>query len=118
MLRRPPRSTLFPYTTLFRSKVNEFWEISGGLDYRYYKGEHYTELRDLLGGNYWINSQDQNGISNMKVEGDKVGWQPYHNDRDALVQWTRALGQVEYSKWRWSAFMNLSTVVNGYKGID
>src|SRR5256885_12851457 len=24
MIRRPPRSTLFPYTTLFRSKVNKF----------------------------------------------------------------------------------------------
>src|SRR5690349_23165370 len=24
MLRRPPRSTLFPYTTLFRSEVNAF----------------------------------------------------------------------------------------------
>src|SRR5258708_13736911 len=26
MIRRPPRSTLFPYTTLFRSKV-EFWQV-------------------------------------------------------------------------------------------
>src|SRR5207253_4088630 len=26
MIRRPPRSTLFPYTTLFRSKVREFTE--------------------------------------------------------------------------------------------
>src|SRR5690348_17791872 len=25
MLRRPPRSTLFPYTTLFRSGVNTIW---------------------------------------------------------------------------------------------
>ena len=25
MIRRPPRSTLFPYTTLFRSKLNYFW---------------------------------------------------------------------------------------------
>src|SRR3712207_8321209 len=24
MIRRPPRSTLFPYTTLFRSQANEF----------------------------------------------------------------------------------------------
>src|SRR3712207_7718980 len=24
MIRRPPRSTLFPYTTLFRSKINLF----------------------------------------------------------------------------------------------
>src|SRR3712207_8908429 len=25
MIRRPPRSTLFPYTTLFRSKANKYW---------------------------------------------------------------------------------------------
>src|SRR3712207_7016089 len=25
MIRRPPRSTLFPYTTLFRSQVTEKW---------------------------------------------------------------------------------------------
>src|SRR5574341_2024016 len=29
MIRRPPRSTLFPYTTLFRSGVNE-WRVGGG----------------------------------------------------------------------------------------
>src|SRR5690242_21463694 len=27
MLRRPPRSTLFPYTTLFRSRRVELWPI-------------------------------------------------------------------------------------------
>ncbi|PHR47743.1 MAG: hypothetical protein COA32_07255 [Fluviicola sp.] len=102
----------------FDFNPNENWEISGGLDYRYYKGEHYTELRDLLGGNYWVNTQDQNAISNMKTEGDKVGWQPYHNHRDALVQWMGAFGQAEYSKGRWTAFVNLSTVVNSYKGVD
>src|SRR2546429_2160733 len=25
MIRRPPRSTLFPYTTLFRSRLRVFW---------------------------------------------------------------------------------------------
>src|SRR5690349_23009873 len=33
MLRRPPRSTLFPYTTLFRSSIDEgvtWHEITGG----------------------------------------------------------------------------------------
>src|SRR2546421_10049484 len=29
MIRRPPRSTLFPYTTLFRSQVNEVVPASG-----------------------------------------------------------------------------------------
>src|SRR5437868_11405614 len=30
MLRRPPRSTLFPYTTLFRSQLEAFLEIGVG----------------------------------------------------------------------------------------
>src|SRR5260370_41141095 len=30
MIRRPPRSTLFPYTTLFRSGSNYFMEAVGG----------------------------------------------------------------------------------------
>src|SRR2546430_14991418 len=33
MIRRPPRSTLFPYTTLFRSVVD------------YCRGQHWTEAR-------------------------------------------------------------------------
>src|SRR5437588_11380646 len=32
MIRRPPRSTLFPYTTLFRSDVNDRSRISSWLD--------------------------------------------------------------------------------------
>lgn len=102
----------------FDYQANEHWKISGGLDYRWYKGTHYIELRDLLGGDYWVNYNNNNQISNMKVEGDKVGWLVYHDHRDAIEQWIGAFGQVEYSKDRWSAFLNLSGVVNGYKGVD
>src|SRR3989442_8678112 len=28
MIRRPPRSTLFPYTTLFRSHFEDFWGLA------------------------------------------------------------------------------------------
>src|SRR3712207_7348406 len=38
MIRRPPRSTLFPYTTLFRSeadaRLGEAWALRGALAYR------------------------------------------------------------------------------------
>src|SRR5260221_4013775 len=27
MIRRPPRSTLFPYTTLFRSHIKAYWQM-------------------------------------------------------------------------------------------
>src|SRR5256886_6429183 len=33
MIRRPPRSTLFPYTTLFRSDVTDYIYIDGPVDY-------------------------------------------------------------------------------------
>src|ERR1035438_7654502 len=32
MIRRPPRSTLFPYTTLFRSQVWSWRQVRGGED--------------------------------------------------------------------------------------
>src|SRR5437870_8917157 len=32
MIRRPPRSTLFPYTTLFRSRVKFLYIFSSNLD--------------------------------------------------------------------------------------
>src|SRR3712207_8662461 len=35
MIRRPPRSTLFPYTTLFRSDVMDHLEAVGNLLYLY-----------------------------------------------------------------------------------
>src|SRR3712207_8234610 len=38
MIRRPPRSTLFPYTTLFRS---ELFEATGKLDFTAEDGEQF-----------------------------------------------------------------------------
>jgi len=32
MIRRPPRSTLFPYTTLFRSEKEFTWESTNQVD--------------------------------------------------------------------------------------
>src|ERR1041384_8719819 len=51
MIRRPPRSTLFPYTTLFRSIGGEFWRV--GLGHHRLAGllqrseEHTSELQSL-----------------------------------------------------------------------
>lgn len=104
----------------FDYKMNDKWKIAGGLDYRWYKGTHYTEVRDLLGGDYFINGSDLNSETTMKVVGDKIAdaTKPYQNHRDGFVQWAGAFGQAEYSYGRWTAFVNLSGVTNGYKGVD
>src|SRR2546423_11770304 len=56
MIRRPPRSTLFPYTTLFRSllcvlnyerPMNQPWQISSGTRTGARSEEHTSELQSL-----------------------------------------------------------------------
>src|SRR2546427_10102775 len=39
MIRRPPRSTLFPYTTLFRSLIHALHDRSVDLHHRVHRGE-------------------------------------------------------------------------------
>ncbi len=104
----------------FDYKINEKFKAAGGLDYRWYKGTHYVQIVDLLGGDYFPNQSNKNDGNPMKVEGDKIadGTKPYQNHRDGFVQWAGAFGQIEYSHGRWTAFVNLSGVANGYKGVD
>lgn len=104
-----------PQFTYAHSKV---WNISGGLDFRYYEGRHYQEIKDLLGGDYFVNQANQNSRLDMKFVGDKIALAGFNNDRKGLVSWMGTFGQVEYSKGRWTGFVNLSGIRNGYKGID
>src|SRR2546425_3112648 len=48
MIRRPPRSTLFPYTTLFRSQRSEFLLEHGQLDLVVERRDLKETLRRLL----------------------------------------------------------------------
>src|SRR3712207_8589462 len=51
MIRRPPRSTLFPYTTLFRSLgslESPFWEERGGIGEVEQDGVRLREHRPVL----------------------------------------------------------------------
>src|SRR3712207_8658002 len=51
MIRRPPRSTLFPYTTLFRSFFNTVERVAGrDLDWFWYPWFFATGTHDLAGG--------------------------------------------------------------------
>mgnify|MGYP003667167896 FL=1 len=104
----------------FDYTVNDKWKTSGGLDYRWYKGSHYVEVKNLLGGDYFVSTSNANADSPMNVVGDKISdaSKPYQNYRDAFVQWAGAFGQAEYSHGRWNAFVNISGVSSGYKGVD
>src|SRR2546425_5004250 len=51
MIRRPPRSTLFPYTTLFRSRTAEWLEVLDGVwsqDNYSFTGKYYRVEETIL----------------------------------------------------------------------
>ncbi len=94
-------------------QVTEEISLAGGLDMRYYKGEHYREIYDLLGGDYAIVNDDETQLSSVKREGDIVG---YNND--GIVKWSGVFSQAEYSNGMISAFFNISGSNSAYKRID
>lgn len=103
----------------FSYKINQEFTLSGGADLRSYTAEHYSEITDLLGGDYAIdiadkrNNYDSDSSLAMKRVGDKVNY--YY---DGLVNWGGAFGLIEYKVGKISAFVNLTTSVSGYKKKD
>ena len=106
----------------FSYKLDERFTLSGGADLRSYTSEHYSEITDLLGGDYAVDKGDlrhtaEEYLTNpslaMKYKGDKVNF--YY---DGLVNWGGLFGLLEYKVGKVSAFVNLTSNVSGYKKID
>src|SRR3989442_6534878 len=65
MIRRPPRSTLFPYTTLFRSEIDE--------EIRRHKTERTVLFTDIVGStNYFDRFGDTAGLLLIQRHDDFV----------------------------------------------
>src|SRR2546430_17326971 len=94
MIRRPPRSTLFPYTTLFRSLNREAYGLFWSADHSWY----------LKGGQMYLpfglRLQDQTALARQASaisvatpdQGAEVGWTKGHCDRQLAGSNARAGG--------------------------
>lgn len=81
--------------------VNKFWSFSGGIDARSYKGDHYREVYDLLGGS---------GFRSQNLQlGDKFDY--YYT---GTVNQLGTFALLEFKKERWSSFLNLSSAHSVY----
>lgn len=85
----------------------------GGLDLRYYRGKHYREVTNLLGGSYYLDDDNVNNPINAAQVGDRID---YNND--GIVNWTGLFAQVEYKQNDLSAFVSLSGSNTGYSRVD
>jgi len=103
----------YGYLSTLNYQLNDTLTFSGGVDLRYYKGEHYRIVYDLLGGDVYFDNNNMNQSNNIKRQGDKID---YHND--GLVKWGGLFAQAEYKTALISAFLNISGAYTGYKRID
>jgi outer membrane cobalamin receptor len=105
-------------------QIDTAWSALIGIDARYYKGIHYKEVYDLMGGDYYENHSDPNqptgqffGDPNfqyqMKHKGDRI-----FTNYEGYVTWGGAFGQLEYKKKKWSAFVTGSLSETGYQRKD
>ncbi len=101
--------------------LNENITLSGGIDGRYYRGDHYREVYDLLGGDYFVftprNKADEDDYQvDLKKElkvGDKMLY-----DYSSFVRSGGLFGQLEWKKNDWTAFVNVSTALSSYSIED
>lgn len=105
-------------------KVNKSVDLTLGLDARSYLGEHFREVRDVLGGTQW--NDGVNGLVGVHPYASNYG-NVFHvtpvdqrvaYDNDGLVRYGGLFGQVEYSKNRLSAFLTGAANVTSNQRID
>jgi hypothetical protein len=90
--------------------------VTAGIDARSYKGEHYREVVNLLGGDYYVDSSDDNDVSNadkVKRIGDKVA---YHNI--GYNSWFGGFVQGEYTMNNLTGFLSAAGSNTSYQRED
>ncbi len=103
----------------FQHDFNEHFTFSGGLDLRYYEGDHYRIVYDLLGGEFTRARGSNRGNTRVNeethrlYEGDRMTY-----DNTGFVRWGGIFGMGEYKKNGWTAFLNMTTAHTGYSLTD
>ncbi len=80
-------------------KWNKAWGSTFGIDGRIAKIDHFREVRDLLGGDYYVDNSDAFNPNRQTKLGDKVAYN-FTND----VKWLGGFAQTEYSMNGLSAY--------------
>jgi len=123
---------LYGFLTNFKNKVNNNWNISVGLDGRYYYGYHTGIVSDFLGNNSYTETHNRNIPNGYVVKQGKKP-QPSVNpfvkaiydssqivsrNYDGEILWGGIFGQAEYSDDKVSTFVQGSLSEQGFQRYD
>ena len=102
----------------FDYQINEKFKFIGGIHQRYFKSKLQEKVRDLLGGQYWIDDyawaiDGVGGRNQIKKVGDitKV-------DNGAIIHFTNLFSQIEYAHNKLNSFVASSISYTSYQRVD
>ncbi len=89
--------------------------VTGGIDGRYYKGYHYYEIEDLMGGDYFIinDGNPNRDVTTPLYKGDR-----YNKNYFGEVIWAGLFLQGEYVSESYSGFLSASVSESSYRRTD
>lgn len=101
-----------------KHNFNDNLKLMAGVDARYYLGQHYREVRNLLGADFYVERYRYavDGVAGRSVlarTGDRIDY-----DNDGIVSYGGLFGQLEYSKDKLSAFLTASGALTSYTKVD
>lgn len=100
-------------------------KVYGGIDFRYYAGDHKEKIVDLFGGEYYIDKQYRG--AHQEFEGEaldawqykKLGVGDYvYRNNTAYVFQSGAFGQIEYNTEKLSSFVSGALSNSRYWKVD
>lgn len=123
---RVMETTQFQFNPTILWKVNDKMNVDGGLQYKYYNGNSYNSINDLLGADYYVDIDNfaerdfvdplkaLNDVDNpniIRLEGDRIG-----HDYDSYIQTANAWAQSQRTFKNGSAYLGLQyTNTNMYR---
>ena len=104
----------FGALSTFKTDFSDDLVLLTGLDVRSYTGKHYQTVTDLLGGQYFLDNNDENNPNAALQVGDK---RSYNNDGN--VGWLGAFAQLEYDvNENFNTFVSLALSNTSYQRVD
>lgn len=98
----------------FRQPLGQRFVLSAGIDMRYYKGFHFDEIEDLLGGSHFIDNSLAWRQPNVRLtKGDRV-----NSDYYSEIIWLGGYAQLEYNTEKLQAFVSASLTDHEYRRVD
>lgn len=95
----------FGLLSSFKKKLNSSLTLTAGYDGRYYRGDHYDKITDLLGGSYYIEDPKTKLAYHTEGQQLKVG-DIVNRDYTGEIMWQGLFAQMEHSSEWIDAFVS------------